>query len=198
MSTRPGCYEPPRWGDWRRGWDSNSSDKCLNWRHPSLQRPPSSPRNAPQRRLTQKPNTYQLSSTAALSIEPTVLVQVLLLFGEQVANQISVVSPYVIEPTSLFSRTLCSESDLWPCAGSAGYCSVGCRWDVAVGQLRASGLGSCRSAPYSRYGLSTPSIHFMNARTRRDRLLRWATTKDIGRAPRRKSGKISTSAPLSK
>ena len=54
---------------------------------------------------------------------------------------------------------------------------------------------SCR---YSRYGLSTSSIHFMNARTRRDRLLRWATTRDTASARRRKSGRISTSAPLSK
>ncbi len=38
----------------------------------------------------------------------------------------------------------------------------------------------------------------MNARTRRDRLLRCATTRDTASARRRKSGMISTSAPLSK
>jgi hypothetical protein len=52
------------------------------------------------------------------------------------------------------------------------------------------------SSRYSRYGVSTFSIHFMNARTRRDRLLRCATTRDTGIARRRKSGMISTSAPL--
>jgi hypothetical protein len=51
---------------------------------------------------------------------------------------------------------------------------------------------------YSRYGVSTSSIHFMNARTRRDRLLRCATTRDTASARRRKSGMTSTSAPLSK
>ena len=54
------------------------------------------------------------------------------------------------------------------------------------------------SSRYSRYGVSTSSIHFMNARTRRDRLLRCATTRDTASARRRKSGMISTSAPLSK
>ena len=54
------------------------------------------------------------------------------------------------------------------------------------------------SSRYSRYGVSTSSIHFMNARTRRDRLLRCATTRDTASARRRKSGRISTSAPLSK
>jgi hypothetical protein len=54
------------------------------------------------------------------------------------------------------------------------------------------------SSCYSRYGVITPSIHFMNARTRRDRLLRCATTRDTGSARRRKSGMISTSAPLPK
>src|SRR4029077_9215338 len=50
----------------------------------------------------------------------------------------------------------------------------------------------------SRYGVSTSSIHFMNARTRRERLLRCATTRDTASARRRESGMISTSAPLSK
>ena len=54
------------------------------------------------------------------------------------------------------------------------------------------------SSRYSRYGVSTSSIHFMNARTRRDRLLRCATTRDTASPRRRKSGMISTSAPLSK
>ena len=54
------------------------------------------------------------------------------------------------------------------------------------------------SSRYSRYGVSTSSIHCMNARTRRDRLLRCATTRDTASARRRKSGMISTSAPLSK
>jgi hypothetical protein len=61
-----------------------------------------------------------------------------------------------------------------------------------------SRAGRRRSSRYSRYGLSTSSIHFMNARTRRDRLLRWATTRDTSSARRRKSGMSSTSAPLSK
>ncbi len=60
---------------------------------------------------------------------------------------------------------------------------------------RAGRSGSFR---YSRWGASTSSIHFMNARTRRDRLLRCATTRDTAIARRRKSGMISTSAPLSK
>jgi hypothetical protein len=51
---------------------------------------------------------------------------------------------------------------------------------------------------YSRYGASTVSIQFMNARTRRDRLCRCATTRDTANDRRRKSGRISTSAPLSK
>jgi len=54
------------------------------------------------------------------------------------------------------------------------------------------------SSRYSRYGVNTSSIHFMNARTRRDRLLRCATTRDTASARRRRSGMISTSAPLSK
>ena len=54
------------------------------------------------------------------------------------------------------------------------------------------------SSRYSRYDVSTSSIHFMNARTRRDRLLRCATTRETASARRRKSGRISTSAPLSK
>ncbi len=54
------------------------------------------------------------------------------------------------------------------------------------------------SSRYSRYGVSTSSIHFMNARTRRDRLLRCATTRDTASARRRNSGMISTSAPLFK
>jgi hypothetical protein len=54
------------------------------------------------------------------------------------------------------------------------------------------------SSRYSRYGVSTSSIHFMNARTRRDRLLRCATTRDTASGRRRKSGMISTSVPLSK
>lgn len=54
------------------------------------------------------------------------------------------------------------------------------------------------SPRYSRYGVSTSSIHFMKARTRRDRLLRCATTSDTGSGRRWKSGMISTSAPLSK
>jgi hypothetical protein len=54
------------------------------------------------------------------------------------------------------------------------------------------------SSRYSRYGVSTSSIHFMNARTRRDRLLRCATTRDTVSDRRRKSGMISTSAPLFK
>jgi hypothetical protein len=54
------------------------------------------------------------------------------------------------------------------------------------------------SSRYSRYGVSTSSIHFINTRTRRDRLLRCATTSDTASARRRKSGMISTSAPLSK
>ena len=61
--------------------------------------------------------------------------------------------------------------------------------------ISRAGRGSVR---YSRYGVSTSSIHFMNARTRRDRLLRCATTRDTASARRRKSGMISTSAPLSK
>ena len=61
-----------------------------------------------------------------------------------------------------------------------------------------SRAGRRRSTRYSRYGVSTPSIHFMNARTRRDRLLRCATTRDTASARRRKSGMISTSVPLSK
>jgi hypothetical protein len=55
----------------------------------------------------------------------------------------------------------------------------------------------CKSC-YSRYGVSTSSIHFMNARVRRDRLLRCATTRDTAIARRRKAGMISTSAPLSR
>ena len=49
--------------------------------------------------------------------------------------------------------------------------------------------GSAATRPYSRYGVSTTSIHFMNARTRRDRLLRCATTMDTASARRRESGK---------
>ncbi len=63
---------------------------------------------------------------------------------------------------------------------------------------RASRAGRRCSSRYSRYGVSTSSIHFMNARTRRDRLLLCATTRDTAIARRRKSGMISTSAPLSK
>ena len=44
------------------------------------------------------------------------------------------------------------------------------------------------SSRYSRYGVSTSSIHFMNARTRRDRLLRYAVTRDTASARRRKPG----------
>jgi hypothetical protein len=68
-----------------------------------------------------------------------------------------------------------------------------CGWLRAAGCLR----NRCSSC-YSRYGVSTSSIHFMNARTRRDRLLRCATTRDTASAWRRKSGMISTSAPLSR
>jgi hypothetical protein len=63
--------------------------------------------------------------------------------------------------------------------------------------FRISHVEKC-SSRYSRYGVSTSSIHFMNARTRRDRLLRCATTRDTASARRRKSGMISTSAPLFK
>ncbi len=65
-------------------------------------------------------------------------------------------------------------------------------------RMLISRAGRRCSSRYSRYGVSTSSIHFMNARTRRDRLLRWATTRDTAIARRRKSGMISTSAPLSK
>jgi hypothetical protein len=65
-------------------------------------------------------------------------------------------------------------------------------------RMLISRAGRRCSARYSRYGVSTSSIHFMNARTRRDRLLRCATTRDTASARRRKSGMISTSAPLSK
>src|SRR6202162_1405964 len=65
-------------------------------------------------------------------------------------------------------------------------------------QMLISRAGRRCSSRYSRYGVSTPSIHFMNARTRRDRLLRCATTRDTASERRRKSGMISTSAPLSK
>jgi hypothetical protein len=59
-------------------------------------------------------------------------------------------------------------------------------------------LENAKLSRYSKYGVSTSSIHFMNARTRRDRLLRCATTRDTPSARRRKSGMTSTSAPLSK
>ncbi len=76
------------------------------------------------------------------------------------------------------------------------YCFTIFKWaDLQDLVSRAGRSGSFR---YSRYGVSTPSIHFMNARTRRDRLLRCATTRDTGSARRRKSGRISTSAQLSK
>ena len=65
-------------------------------------------------------------------------------------------------------------------------------------RMSISRAGRSCSSRYSRYGVSTSSIHFMNARTRRDRLLRCATTRDTASARRRKSGMISTSAPLSK
>jgi len=65
-------------------------------------------------------------------------------------------------------------------------------------RMLISRAGRRCSSRYSRYGVSTSSIHFMNARTRRDRLLRCATTRDTASARRRKSGMISTSAPLSK
>ena len=65
-------------------------------------------------------------------------------------------------------------------------------------RMLISRAGRRCSSRYSRYGVSTSSIHFMNARTRRDRLLRCATTRDTASARRRKSGKISTSAPLSR
>ena len=65
-------------------------------------------------------------------------------------------------------------------------------------QMSISRAGRRCSSRYSIYGVSTPSIHFMKARTRRDRLLRCATTRDTASARRRKSGMISTSAPLSK
>ena len=71
---------------------------------------------------------------------------------------------------------------------------------VGLGRPLSALADYCSPAPrrYSRYGVSTSSIHFMNARTRRDRLLRCATTRDTASARRRKSGMISTSAPLSK
>jgi hypothetical protein len=65
-------------------------------------------------------------------------------------------------------------------------------------RMLISRAGRRCSSRYSRYGVSTSSIHFMNARTRRDRLLRCATTRDTASARRRESGMISTSAPLSK
>ena len=65
-------------------------------------------------------------------------------------------------------------------------------------RMLISRAGRRCSSRYSRYGISTSSIHFMNARTRRDRLLRCATTRDTASARRRKSGMISTSAPLSR
>jgi len=65
-------------------------------------------------------------------------------------------------------------------------------------RMLISRAGRRCSSRYSRYGVSTSSIHFMNARTRRDRLLRCATTRDTASARRRKSGMISTSAPLSR
>ena len=65
-------------------------------------------------------------------------------------------------------------------------------------RMLISRAGRKYSSRYSRYGVSTSSIHFMNARTRRDRLLRCATTRDTASARRRKSGMISTRAPLSK
>jgi hypothetical protein len=65
-------------------------------------------------------------------------------------------------------------------------------------RMLISRAGRRCSSRYSRYGVNTSSIHFMNTRTRRDRLLRCATTRDTASARRRKSGMISTSAPLSK
>ena len=65
-------------------------------------------------------------------------------------------------------------------------------------RMLISRAGRNCSSRYSRCGVSTSSIHFMNARTRRDRLLRCATTRDTASDRRRKSGMISTSAPLSK
>jgi hypothetical protein len=65
-------------------------------------------------------------------------------------------------------------------------------------RMLTSRAGRRCSSRYSRCGVSTSSIHFMNARTRRDRLLRCATTRDTASDRRRKSGMISTSAPLSK
>ena len=78
-----------------------------------------------------------------------------------------------------------------------------CRWAVYVNSRRRPkvsnaqiaairrGLGEpptggrrC-SSRYSRYGVITSSIHFMNARTRRDRLLRCATTRETASARRR-------------
>jgi len=65
-------------------------------------------------------------------------------------------------------------------------------------RMLISGAGRSGSFGYSRWGASTFSIHFMNARTRRDRLRRCATTRDTASDRRAKSGRISTSAPLSK
>ena len=52
-------------------------------------------------------------------------------------------------------------------------------------RMLISRAGRRCSSHYSRYGVSTSSIHFMNARTRRDRLLRCATTRDTASARRR-------------
>jgi hypothetical protein len=65
-------------------------------------------------------------------------------------------------------------------------------------RMLTSTAGRTCPCRYSRYGVNTSSIHFMNARTRRDKLLRCATTRDTASALRRKSGMISTSAPLFK
>jgi hypothetical protein len=77
------------------------------------------------------------------------------------------------------------------------------RWFSASRASIQKGLSNCHRNPvtvipssrYSRYGVSTSSIHFMNARTRRDRLLRCATTRDTASARRRKSGMISEVDP---
>jgi hypothetical protein len=80
----------------------------------------------------------------------------------------------------------------------ASCCTAGPRAVRHNFRMLISRAGRRCSSRYSRYGVSTSPIHFMNARTRRDRLLRCATTRDTASARRRKSGMISTSAPLSK